>query len=271
MVAVQQEAAVRAMTAPEVSFVVPVCNERRSLEPLVLEIEETARLRGWSYEVLLVNDGSDDGSAETIDRLAALSPAVRGIHLDRNHGQSAAFAAGFARARGNSIVTLDGDGQNDPRDAPALVDLLAEYDLVLGYRTRRADGRVRHLASRIANTVRNRMLGEQVLDVGCSLKAFRAGSVRGLLEFDGMHRFLPSVARMHGLAWAQHPVGHRPRRHGRSKYGIGNRARIALTDLFAVRWMTRRKLRYAIERESGSGRGEVTVAGNDAKIRAILD
>ncbi len=259
------------MTAPAVSFVIPVYNERPSLEPLVREIEQTARQRDWSYEVLLVNDGSDDGSTDTIDRLAALRPAVRGIHLDRNHGQSAAFAAGFARARGRTIVTLDGDGQNDPGDVPALVDLLAEYDLVLGYRVQRVDGPLRRIASNFANAVRNRLLGEQVIDVGCSLKAFRAGSVQGLLEYDGMHRFLPSLARMRGLSWRQHPVGHRPRRHGRSKYGITGRAWIALTDLFAVRWMARRRLRYAIERESGSGRGEVTVSGNNAKIRSVLD
>jgi len=244
------------MTDPDLSLVVPVYDERENLTPLVDEIDAVARRCGWSYEVLLVNDGSQDGSAETIDRLAALWPQVRGLHLDRNHGQSAAFSTGFAHARGRSIVTLDADGQNDPADIPALLDLLGEYDLAIGYRAERADGRVRRVASWIANRVRDALTGDRVIDTGCSLKAFRAVAVGNLLGYAGMHRFLPTLAKMHGLSCIQQPVRHRPRRYGRSKYGILGRGRVGFVDLLAVRWMLRRKLRHVVVRESGAGEVE---------------
>lgn len=240
------------MTLPDLSLVVPVHNERENLEPLVDEIDVVARRHGWHYELLLVNDGSNDGSAEVIDTLAAARPEVRGLHLDRNHGQSAAFATGFAHARGQRIVTLDADGQNDPADIPALLDLLAEYDLAVGYRAERVDGRVRRAASWIANRVRDRLTGDRIIDTGCSLKAYRAAAVGDLLDYAGMHRFLPTLAKMRGLSCVEQPVRHRPRRHGRSKYGILGRARVGLADLLAVRWMLRRKLHQVVVRESGA-------------------
>jgi len=235
---------------PDLSLVVPVFNERENLAPLVEEIDAVARRRGWSFELLLVNDGSDDGSALAIDALARRHAEVRGLHLDRNHGQSAAFAAGFELARGRRIVTLDADGQNDPCDIPALIDLLGEYDLAIGYRIERADGRLRRISSWIANRVRNVLTGDAVHDIGCSLKAFRAEAVKDLLGYAGMHRFLPTLARMHGLSCVQHPVRHRRRKYGRSKYGVLNRIGVASVDLLAVRWMTRRKLRYEVVRDT---------------------
>lgn len=261
------------MTGPDLSLVVPVYNERENLAPLVEEIDAVARRHGWSYELLLVNDGSDDGSAEMIDALAARRPEIRGLHLDRNHGQSAAIAAGFAHARGQRIVTLDADGQNDPADIPALIDLLGEYDLAIGYRAKRVDGWVRRATSWIANRIRNLLTGDRVIDTGCSLKAFRAAAVRDLLDYVGMHRFLPTLAKTRGLSCIQQPVGHRRRRHGRSKYGIRNRAWAGFVDLLAVCWMVRRKLRYEVVRESGSvrGCGEVPVTRDHADVRAALD
>ena len=261
------------MTGPDLSLVVPVYNESENLPPLVEEIDAVARRHGWSYELLLVNDGSDDGSAETIDALAVRRPEIRGLHLDRNHGQSAAFAAGFAHARGRWIVTLDADGQNDPADIPALIDLLGEYDLAIGYRAERVDGWVRRATAWIANRIRNRLTGDRVIDTGCSLKAFRAAAVRDLVDYAGMHRFLPTLAKTRGLSYVQQPVGHRPRRYGRSKYGIRNRAWVGFVDLLAVRWMVRRKLRFVVVRESGSVRGgrEVTVARDHSDVRVALD
>lgn len=252
------------MTDPDLSLVVPVYNERENLAPLVEEIDAVARRYGWSYELLLVNDGSDDGSAETIDSLAVSQTEVRGLHLDRNHGQSAAFATGFAHARGRRIVTLDADGQNDPADIPALIDLLGEYDLAIGYRAERVDGWVRRSASWIANRIRDRLTGDRVIDTGCSLKAYRAAAVRDLLDYAGMHRFLPTLAKMRGLSYVQQPVGHRPRRHGRSKYGNLYRARVGFADLLAVRWMVRRKLRHVVVRESGSIEFEARSDGVDS-------
>jgi dolichol-phosphate mannosyltransferase len=240
------------MTHPDLSFVVPVYNERENLEPLVEEIGVVARRFGWNYELLLVNDGSDDGSADAIDALALCWPQIRGLHLDRNHGQSAAFASGFAHARGQRIVTLDADGQNDPADIPAMIDLLVEYDLVIGYRVERVDGRVRRAASWIANRIRDRLTGDRVIDTGCSLKAYRAAAVRDLLGYTGMHRFLPTLAKVRGLSRVEQPVRHRPRRFGRSKYGIFGRAWVGFADLLAVRWMVRRRLRQVVVRESGA-------------------
>ncbi len=240
------------MRAPDLSLVVPVFDERDNLGPLAEEIAVVAERCGWSYELLLVNDGSRDGSAEAIDDLALRRPEVRGLHLDGNHGQSAAIAAGFEHARGRRIVTLDADGQNDPDDIPALLDLLGGHDVAIGYRVDRVDGRVRRIASRWANGIRNRVTGERVIDTGCTLKAYRADAVRGLIEYAGMHRFLPTLAEMHGLTYAQHPVRHRARRSGRSKYGIVGRGIAGLADLLAVRWMQRRRLRHAIVRESAA-------------------
>ncbi len=247
----------------EISLVVPVFNERENLAPLVDEIETVARRHGWVYELLLVNDGSDDGSAETIDELAATRPEVRGLHLDRNHGQSAAIAAGFERARGHYVVTLDADGQNDPADIPALIDLLTDYDLAIGYRQRRVDGWLRRATSWMANRVRNGLTGEHIVDTGCTLKAFRVGAVRGLIEYKGMHRFLPTLARIRGLSLVEHPVRHRPRRWGRSKYGIVARGLEGLGDLVAVRWMKRRRLDHSSVRESGAAELAERVAAID--------
>jgi len=240
------------MTHPDLSIVIPVYNERENLTALVEEIDAVARRFGWIYELLLVNDGSDDGSAEMIDTLVLHRPEIRGLHHDRNHGQSAAFASGFAHARGQRIVTLDADGQNDPADIPAMIDLLAEYDLAVGYRVERVDGSVRRAASWIANRIRDRVTGDRVIDSGCSLKAYRAAAVRDLLGYAGMHRFLPTLARARGLSCVEHPVRHRPRRHGRSRYGILRRAWVGFADLLAVRWMLRRKLRHVVVRESGT-------------------
>jgi len=208
------------MTGPDLSLVVPVYNERENLAPLVEEIDAVARRHGWSYELLLVNDGSDDGSAEMIDALAARRPEIRGLHLDRNHGQSAAIAAGFAHARGQWIVTLDADGQNDPADIPALIDLLGEYDLAIGYRAKRVDGWVRRATSWIANRIRNLLTGDRVIDTGCSLKVFRAELLRKLPLYSDMHRFIPAISMMATDRIAEVVVRHHARKFGISKYGL---------------------------------------------------
>jgi glycosyltransferase involved in cell wall biosynthesis len=240
------------MNSLDLSLVVPVYNERENLEPLVEEIDAVARRFSWHYELLLVNDGSNDGSVEVIDALATRRSEIRGLHLDRNHGQSAAFAAGFEHALGRRIVTLDADGQNDPADIPSLLQLLDENDVVLGYRAERVDGGLRRVSSWIANRIRDRLTGDRIIDTGCSLKAYRAESARELLVYAGMHRFLPTLAKMRGLSCIEQPVNHRARRFGRSKYGIVRRAWVGFADLLAVRWMLRRRLRHVVVRESRS-------------------
>lgn len=233
----------------DLSLVIPVYNERDNLAPLIGEIERA--LEGMRFEIVAVDDGSTDGSLETLKELKRKHPALHIVSFAANAGQTAAFAAGFQAARGEVIVTLDADGQNDPADIPALVDALAQSGAtaVAGYRVDRRDSRWKLVQSRIANGVRNRLNRETIRDTGCSLKAFRAPAVRALPLFNGMHRFLPTLVKLQGGTVAEVPVRHRPRRSGRTKYGMWNRVFRSLADAFAVRWMQRRALRYHVTEE----------------------
>ena len=235
--------------APDVSLVVPVYNERENVGALVAEI--AAALAGRRYEVVAVDDGSTDGSLAELKRLKGAHPELHIVAFERNAGQSAAFVAGFRAARGRAIVTLDADLQNDPADVPAL---LAELErsgaaCVAGYRANRRDTPWKRLQSRIANGVRNWLTAETIRDTGCSLKAFRADAVRALPAFNGMHRFLPTLIRRDGGVVTEVPVRHRPRRFGKTKYGMWNRVFRALRDAFGVRWLLRRALRYRVREE----------------------
>jgi dolichol-phosphate mannosyltransferase len=228
----------------DLSIVAPVFNERDNLEPLVTELKEVLDGLGLRYEVLLVDDGSRDGSAEEIDRLAREFVAVRGIHFETNAGQTAAFDAGFKAARGEVVVTLDADLQNDPSDIARLLQAMRGVDAAVGYRAKREDSWLRRISSRIANAVRNRISGDDIIDTGCSLKAIRRSCLADIKLWTGMHRFLPTLLRIEGYSVVQVPVRHRPRLRGQSKYGVWNRVFRALADLMAVRWMKRRHLDY---------------------------
>ena len=238
------------MSVPvDLSVVVPVYNERDSLPVLVEEIGRA--LAGRRYEIVAVDDGSTDGSLEALKALKRDHPELHIVAFAANAGQTAAFAAGFRAARGAVIVTLDADLQNDPADIPALLAALAASGAtaVAGYRAARHDSPWKRLQSRNANGVRNRLNGETIRDTGCSLKAFRADAVRALPLFTGMHRFLPTLIKLYGGTVAEVPVRHRPRRFGRSKYGMWNRVFRSLADALAVRWMQRRVLRYRVREE----------------------
>lgn len=234
--------------APGVSLVIPVFNEAECLPQLLAEIRAALDGGPHDYEVVLVDDGSSDGSSELLDRAAAGDPRIVPLHFVRNAGQTAAFAAGFRHARGAVVVTLDADGQNPPGEIPKLLAALAPgVDVVAGYRAQRRDTPWRRLQSRIANGIRNRLSGETIRYTGCSLKAFRARYLRDIPLFTGMHRFLPTLCRMAGATTiVEVPVAHRERQGGTSKYGMWNRALRAFTDLLAVRWMQRRWLSYEI-------------------------
>jgi dolichol-phosphate mannosyltransferase len=234
----------------EHSVVVPVYNERDNLAPLYAEIAEVMGRLGRPWEVLFVDDGSADGSDRVLRDLRSAHPEVRVVTFARNAGQTAAMDAGFRRARGEVVVTLDADLQNDPSDIPRLLEALRGVDAVVGVRARRRDSLVRRVSSRIANFVRNRLSDETITDTGCSLKAYRRAALQRLVLYNGMHRFLPTLLKMEGFQVREIPVGHRPRRHGASKYGIGNRLLPSLQDLMAVRWMKRRRLRYEVKDES---------------------
>jgi len=234
--------------AVELSVVAPVYDERDNLEPLVRELTAALAPLG-PFEILLVDDGSTDGSAELIADIARRSAGiVRGLHFRSNHGQTAAFDAGFKAARGRIVVTIDADLQNDPQDIPRLVAALADADAAVGFRRERQDDWLRWVSSRVANSVRNRISADDILDTGCSLKAFRRECLVGLKLYTGLHRFLPTLLRIEGFRVVQLPVRHRPRTRGASKYGVWNRVFRSFIDLLAVRWMRKRHLDYEVVR-----------------------
>jgi glycosyltransferase involved in cell wall biosynthesis len=223
---------------PELSIVIPIRNEAPSLVELHRELTETLGKWGRSYEVIAIDDGSDDGSFEILGQVQAADPHLRVIRFRRNFGQTAAFAAGFDHARGRYIVTFDGDLQNDPKDIPAMVEELERgYDIVCGWRKDRKDAFVsRRLPSMVANRLISTATGVRLHDYGCSLKVFRAEVVKPLKLYGEMHRFLPAIASEQGVEIAEVVVHHRPRSHGRSKYGIGRTVRVIL-DLLTVKFL----------------------------------
>ncbi|HEY0368375.1 MAG TPA: glycosyltransferase family 2 protein [Chthoniobacterales bacterium] len=235
--------------APDVSVVVPVFNEEENVGILQDELERA--LAGIDYEIIFVDDGSCDG---TIARIKT-SDRVRVLPFAQNAGQSAAMFAGLHAARGRIAVLIDGDLQNDPADIPKLLrEIERGADLVCGYRAVRKDTTVKRLTSRIANFVRSRFTKDGVRDTGCTLKAMRRECVSALVPFKGMHRFIPALVKGAGYSLVEVPVNHRPRKFGVSKYGLGNRAVRATVDMFGVRWLLSRQLRYAMRSDKATAR-----------------
>jgi glycosyltransferase involved in cell wall biosynthesis len=233
-----------------ISVVFPVYNERDNLAPLLAEVEAT--LNSMKMEVIAVDDCSTDGSLEELLRLREEHKSLRVVSLERHAGQSAAFAAGMELARGDPVILMDADGQNDPADVPALLDILnndPDCAAVAGYRVNRADSSWKRIQSRVANSVRNWLTGDRVRDTGCSLKVVRRSAIHGLVSFDGMHRFFPTLIRQAGGKVVEAPVSHRPRLSGKSKYGMWNRGMVALRDALGVRWLRRRALEYTSREE----------------------
>jgi glycosyltransferase involved in cell wall biosynthesis len=224
--------------APELSVVIPIYNEAPALQELHRELTETLIRWGRPYEIIAVDDGSTDGSFDALVALQAVDPHLRVIRLRRNFGQTAAFSAGFDYARGGLIVTSDGDRQNDPRDIPRMIELLERgHDIVCGWRKERKDAFLsRRLPSMIANALISFVTGVRLHDYGCSLKVFRAAVVKPMRLYGEMHRFLPAIASEQGVSIAEIVVNHRPRQHGRSKYGIGRTVRVIL-DLMTVKFL----------------------------------
>lgn len=232
---------------PYLSVVIPVYNERDNIVPLTEELVGVLEDLRRSYEIIFVDDGSTDGSAEQLELVRKRFSGIQIIRFKKNCGQTAAFDAGFKAARGDVIVTMDADMQNDPHDIPTLLADIGEYDLVCGWRQRRNDSIIRKLSSVIANGIRNWLSGETIKDVGCSLKAFRREYAQRLKLYTGMHRFFPTLVKLEGGTVKEVPVNHRPRRHGTAKYNIRNRILRSFLDLLAVCWMKNRYLHYEIE------------------------
>jgi dolichol-phosphate mannosyltransferase len=230
---------------PVISVVVPVKNEAGNIAPLIAEI--AAALTGRAFEIVYVNDGSTDATEQELRALMRECPWLRQIRHESACGQSAAIRTGVAMARAPVIVTIDGDGQNDPAFMPALAAALdagsPRVGLVAGQRVGRKATPFKRLQSRIANAVRSTVLKDGTRDTGCGLKAFRRDLFLSLPYFDGLHRFLPALVRREGLDIAYVAVVDRPRRHGTSNYGFWDRLWIGLVDLFGVWWLIRRKKR----------------------------
>jgi dolichol-phosphate mannosyltransferase len=235
------------LTAPEISVVVPVHNESRNVVPLLNEI--AAALTGVAtFEAVFVDDCSSDDTAAVLSTYAITHPWLVVVCHRNNCGQSTAVRTGVAEARGQVIATLDGDGQNDPADIPAMLvrwrtvcgEVPGRPVLIAGWRARRRDTLIRRMSSRIANGVRARLLGDATPDTGCGLKLFGRADFLALPYFDHMHRFLPALVRRAGGSVESVHVGHRPREHGQSHYGIHNRLWVGLVDMLGVMWLQRR-------------------------------
>ena len=223
---------------PELSVVIPVLDEAPNIEALFRELVEVLSSWGRNFEAIVIDDGSTDDTFEILSRLQANDSRLRVIRFRRNFGQTAAFSAGFAHARGRLIVTADGDLQNDFRDIPRMVEKLAEgFDIVCGWRKARQDPWLsRVLVSNLANSLISRVTGVRLKDYGCSLKVFRSEVVKSLRLYGEMHRFIPAIASEQGVRIAEVVVNHRARRHGRSKYGISRTVPVLL-DLATVKFL----------------------------------
>ena len=222
---------------PEISVVIPVRNEAPNVAALYEELTATLETFGRRYEIIVVDDGSTDETFDLLADIQARDARLRIIRFRRNFGQTAAFSAGFAHARGRYIVTSDGDLQNDPRDIPAMIELAQEFDIVAGWRKNRQDAFLnRRLPSTIANWVISQVTGVKLHDYGCSLKVFRAEVVKPMKLYGEMHRFLPAIASEMGVTITERVVNHRKRLHGTSKYGISRTIRVVL-DLLTVKFL----------------------------------
>lgn len=231
------------------TIVVPLKNEADNIVDLINELEPIMFQIGKPWELICIDDGSTDDTAAILQRLIEQKKYLRILTFNRNYGQSSAFDAGFKAARGEFVITMDGDRQNDPADIPKMLAALDNFDLVCGKRMKRKDPWHKRMISRIANAFRSRICQDGVSDTGCSLKIYRTQSLQKIKMFQGMHRFLPALFAIEGLRVKEIPVNHRPRAHGVTKYNIFNRSFNTIADMLAVRWMRMRRLNYQIKKE----------------------
>jgi glycosyltransferase involved in cell wall biosynthesis len=233
--------------AIEISVVVPVYNEEENLPVLIPHLSEVLGSLGEPYEMIFVDDGSTDGSREVIKEMARRYPQIHIIGFKRNSGETAAGAAGLKEARGNVIITIDADLQNDPKDIPRMLDYLKDYDMVTGWRQTREDTWVKRITSGIANGIRNRLSGETIRDSGCTFRLYKKECLENIHLYKGMHRFMPTLVKMEGFRVIEIPIAHHPRKFGASKYNTWNRMWRAFIDLLVVKWMKSRHINYEIE------------------------
>jgi len=239
------------MDEPYLSLVIPAFNEQENVEPLLARVAAALGTLGRSFEVLVVDDGSTDGTRQLLEQAMSRYPWLRVLRMNRNSGQSAAFDAGFKAARGRVIATVDADLQNDPEEIPRLLPLLDGADMIAGWRQNRHDTTARRLQSRIANRIRNWISRENIRDSACSLKLYKRHCLQGIQLYHGMHRFMPTLVKMRGYTVREEPVKHSLRHAGQAKYGLRNRALRAFVDLLAVRWMKMRTMNYEVTEIAG--------------------
>jgi glycosyltransferase involved in cell wall biosynthesis len=233
----------------DLSVVIPIYNERGNLQPLVEELLDVLLTIAKAVEIILVDDGSVDGSFDVMKEIKRDEDQLILVRLERHRGQSDALAAGFELASGSVIVTMDGDCQNDPRDIPVLLESLRTFDMVCGMRTKRAHWHsfTRYASARIAAVVRMFALRDGIRDSTAPLKVFKSSTIRDIPYFKGFHRFLPNIASMNGLRVLELPINHRPRKHGKSKYGIRNRIFKTSLDMLGVLWLFKRRIDFQIK------------------------
>lgn len=229
------------------SVVVPLKNEEENIVDLINELEPIMEKLNSSWELICIDDGSTDQTLPILTEIAGKKKYINILVFDRNYGQSCAFDAGFKSARGEWIITLDGDRQNDPADIPKLLTVTDSHDLICGRRVNRRDPWHKKITSRLANFVRSRFCRDEIHDTGCSLKIYRRSCLGHIKLFKGMHRFLPALFKIEGFRVTEVPVNHRERLKGQTKYNFLNRSFNTIADMFAVRWMWKRHLNYHIK------------------------
>jgi glycosyltransferase involved in cell wall biosynthesis len=228
--------------------VVPVYNEEKNLPILIPQLAEVLNRLRKAYEMVFVDDGSTDGSRKILKEMTLEYPQIRILGFKKNCGETAAGAAGIKESRGEIVITIDADLQNDPRDIPTMLEYLKEeYDMVTGWRQKRDDSWVKQITSKIANKIRNGLSGESIQDSGCTFRAYKRECLQNLKLYKGMHRFMPTLVKMEGFRVIEIPIAHHPRRFGESKYNTWNRMWRAFVDLLAVKWMKSRSIHYEIE------------------------
>jgi dolichol-phosphate mannosyltransferase len=238
------------MNTPVFSVVIPLKNEEENITELIHELEPVMKELRKPWELICIDDGSTDRTRAILHELCEQKTYLRVIFFSRNYGQASAFDAGFKAAKGEYVITLDGDCQNDPADIPKLIEKISHYDIVCGRRVKRKDPFSKKIISWVANKVRQKICGDGISDTGCSLKIYRTACLRNLKLFQGMHRFLPALFMVEGYRVAEVNVNHRPRTRGQTKYHFFNRSLNTVVDMLAVRWMRKRSLKYKIEKEN---------------------
>ncbi len=235
--------------AVEYSVVIPLKNEEENISDLIHELEPVMESLSKPWELICIDDGSQDRTFEILQNLKKQKAYLRIIKFKGNFGQSSAFDAGFRTAKGNFIITMDGDRQNDPHDIPKLLAMVGNADLVCGQRIKRKDSWNKKIISYFANKIRSRFVGDGIPDTGCSLKLYRRSCFDKIKMYHGMHRFLPALFLIEGFEIKSVPVNHRERTKGKTKYNIFNRSFNTISDMFAVSWMRKRHLKYKVEQE----------------------